>query len=1026
MRRTIQGDLGSVTLVPQGEEEFTDEPRHFLDEFDAESYLRSQFLADPNDMTLLRALLDDAEGMMMMGLSDADVIARLANHIVSGSMTLLDDGTVGGFGGWGGTAAADNEQQQKKKEEAKEESPAQAPKPEKKKILIDVVIKLMYWNPVTGKPAAFPKGVKVDLVNNSSVIESRTTDESGICAYSEREYTSEKPYFIASFLFAEYIDLDKNELVSAGDVSPGDQRRLLRMPRTWDSTKEEKFVDKRGGRFSKGKLSSVSKGQQGTKGSPWKIQVDYGWEKLWAAFIFYNPLAKKTEGVCYGGLLEVFNDSGMGGNAQVAGGTVIDRNKGLCYIGVWRKTDRDKLHMRLRYGANAYLDLKKKAASRAVLTVAQATLLGYPGVKRRRHYPLPAEWCSKKQYARLGKKRWSYEKHIVKGISKGQPITFHLDDFVLVKANGVPEPSADIDQFTIFNNLMGILDPAPDAPYYSHHAVSDNHFYAETFAYVKGKGTTHATRVVGHKRGFYDLLHKRTTQGDIIGARAAVLDDHPSKLDQRRLTNLAGNYTVHYFHDCAIYKGKPLAHLLIYWSVLLQPNPDVNAATSDIDYDVEVKYQKGTKLVKERHEGLHPADPTRSRRKHKDYSLVPIRGPERIIKVCIHIERRQSGTVHTTLNLQNDGGRDGINLFSGTFSKSSAMPRNNRKAMDKADRLTFKQYVFAHETGHALGLHDEYIEVIRNPNPPPNTSGSLWTNPSLAQYTQRYAGMPYSCEEGISMMESNCALRLRHYWQYCRFVNEDAAVKRLLGNVPYRIEYPIQGGPTLRYRLKWDYRKIYEAYKDEAAFTQGQGKMGLFLYKIGQDETQLNNVKAGFTGMDSILVVRLNIHWSWPQNHRNRSKNNWALQTAVIQQFQKEVSKFVGENNAPLFTLECDTGDFRRCLVYFKPHYAVNAGAAPAGTQFKLQVRPHGTGAANNIQDVYKEGFTGDTIKVTDRVKWPVVLRYMLGMKPVNVTGTGDDKKVTPIATIKETDLDFLATWVKGKLAAGDFKVKKH
>jgi len=1046
MRRTIQGDLGSVTLVPSGDEQKDDNPRHFMGEWEAADYLRSQFLADPADMTQLRALLDEVEGSNMTDLTDDEVLVRLSSHLIMGGMTLIDGGAGGyfNFGGAGGGAGAGggtgntNAAAEDNKDATAEAADAPAA-PKKKKILIDVVIRLMYWNPVTGKAKAFPAGVTVKLMNGSSVIESKTTNAKGICAYSEREYTSEKPSLVAEF-GKEYIDLDKNELVSAGSVNPGDTRRLLRMPAKWDSTKEKKFVDKRGGRFSTGKLTSVSKGQQGSKGSPWKIQVDYGWEKLWAAFAFYNPLAKKDEGVPYGGLLDVYSDSGF--STRVAGGTVIDKKKGLCYMGVWKKTDREKLRIRLRYGANAYLDLKKKSASRKILTVPEDKLKGFPGAKRRRHYPLPAEWRSTKQSASLGKAasgdhRKDYEKRIKEGISKGKPISFHLDDFVLVDDGGSPIRWDGGWQFTIFNHLMGILEPVDSQPFYTNYYNSRNLFAADPFFFTKGKGSTFLTRVVSVNRGFYDLLHKRTTSGDVIGARAAVLDDHPKKNIVKPLTSKAGNFTAHYFHDCALYKKKPLSHVLAYWSVRFRAS--TTQAADKVDESALIDFWSGTQQVKVRHEGQHPGDPKRGpKSKHKNYMLVPTRGKtKRIIKVCVHIEAREAAPEHTVINVHNGGprSRDRMDLRVASFAKANYEHKATDKAMDKADKLKFTKFTYAHETGHAMGLHDEYIEVIADPHPGAGNNGSLWTYPSMAQYSQHYAGMPYSCEEGISMMQCNKAMRLRHYWQFCRFINETPAVQSLVGGVPYRIEYPIQGGPTLKYSLKNAYRKPYDSHKKERGVTQGQGKMDLILYKCGQDEMQRYNIKAGFSGVDSILVVRHAIHICWPIHHIDRptvamakSLNTWALQAKVVYAFQQWVSSFVGWNNKPLYTLECPTGDFRCCLIYIKPHYAISRNestTAPAGTQFKFQIRPHGQGAKNNVQKVYEEGLTGDTLTLTPNVKWPAVLRYMLGMSPIKVKGTGAKKKIIPITTIKPAEFNFLATWMTNQVG-GAFKVKKH
>ncbi len=1026
MQVTLQTPEGQVTIGPIAELDPNATPRFFMGDFDAEGFL-SQFLLSNNAMDQLRLLVDDFEPGDQSNLSDNDVVQRLAQHIGFGAMGVVEGG---GGAGLGPLAGAGNNQQAGANDGDADgdgvpdliQAPPEAPK---KKILIDIVVQLQYWNPVTKKVTNFPKGAKVMQVNNSSVIESKTTDDKGIAAFSEREYTSEKPYIMVDLLMNEYIDLDKNELVAPATVRPGDKRRLLRLPNMWDSTKQKKFSDNRGGRFSTGKLTSLSKGQQGTKGAPWKLQIDIAWEKVWAAFVFYNHTKKKDEGICYGGLLEAFSDAAM--STRVGGCTVIDKVKGLCYLAIWHKTDLAKLGLKLRCPSTSYIDMAKDAGSREMAVVASAAYDALTGKRKREHYPLPAEWRSKRQYAFIGKKSKPFEKQIKKKTSQGKPITFHLDDFVLVDGGGTPIPWAGAaERFSVFTNLMRIRKPDANEPYLTKYKRKSNHFAAQYYFYEKGKDSDNMTRAVAFNRDFYDLTNKRTTSGDLIGCRAATVNDHPRADHKELLCSGAGNYRIHYFHDCAERGGQPLAHLVVHWTCLFQKHPTAARATTVSNSTLRKYKKRGLSAAKVRLEGRHPMSPGRSAAKHKDYRLRPRAAganPKRTIKVCFFFEARKAAPVHCTVNVQNDGQRDRMGITGATFSKSK-WKASGSSGTDKADNLSFKWFTLAHELGHATGLDDEYLEPIDD-----DSGNTAWDWPILPNDDQYYPGMPFSIESGIALMESNKALRMRHFWGYCRYVNEDAAVKALLGNQRYQLEYRTRTGATLRYHLKDAYKDIYKPFKKDEPYTRAgtQGVMHMYLYKTGEDEMQRFNIKAGTKDWDSILVVNLRVHFNFPANHAGTAYTTWAKKLDIMHEFQDEVNTWTGENGSTLFGLESATGDFKKVAVYIRPYYS-HSGTVQGSPNFTMEVRPHSaTGtAAQNAQDVYKEGFTGTTIKVTQRVNWGTVLRYMLGAAPIKVTGAGAAKVITKLTTLKKADLNFLGTWVRTKTAAGAFTVKKY
>ncbi len=598
---------------------------------------------------------------------------------------------------------------------------------------------------------------------------------------------------------------------------------------------------------------------------------------------------------------------------------------------------------------------------------------------------------------------------------------------MLVSAGGSPVAWSATNRFSIFTNLMRIRSPDSKEPYLTKHKRSSNHFAASTYYYRKGKDSDHCTRAVAFNRGLYDLTNKRTTSGDIIGARAAVLGDHPED-DKREFFCIgAGNYTIHYFHDCAEVGGEPLSHLLVHWTCLFRKHP--TAAKSDtVTNGTLRKYKKtGLTLAKIRHEGRHPMSTGRSASKHKDYRLLPKRpgaSPKRMIKVCVFLEARPAAPVHCTVNVQNDGQRDSMGLYQGSFSRKNTKPNNSNKGTDRADNLTFPWFTLAHEVGHALGLDDEYLEPITDASGVPE-----WDTPILPEYSQYYPGMPFSAESGIALMESNKALRMRHFWQHCRWVNEDAAIQTLVGGQRYQLEYPMRTGATLRFHLRNRHKDIYKPFKDDEPYSRAgtTGKMNLYLYKLGEDEMQRYNIKAGVKGFDSILVVNHRLHYTWPANHNGDDYSAYADQLWNMQALQDEVDCWIGRNGFTMFGLECPTGDFKKCMIYFRPYYS-RSGAAPAGTHFTFNLRPHdwdGTDA-QNAQEVEKEGFNSTTIKLTDGVHWATVLRYMLGAAPISVAGAGAAKVITPLTDLKKSDLNFLGNWVKTKLGAGVFTVKKY
>ncbi len=123
-----------------------------------------------------------------------------------------------------------------------------------------------------------------------------------------------------------------------------------------------------------------------------------------------------------------------------------------------------------------------------------------------------------------------------------------------------------------------------------------------------------------------------------------------------------------------------------------------------------------------------------------------------------------------------------------------------------------------------------------------------------------------------------------------------------------------------------------------------------------------------------------------------------------------------------MYTLECKVGDFKKCLVYFLPHYDVS-NTAPAGSHKKLELRPKTGTPANDISDIDMFDAAhisslasppSDAIGIVDNTNLKSLFRYTLGLPAVQTTGT----TTTPIQTIVPADLEFLADWMEGELGS--------
>lgn len=902
----------------------------------------------------------------------------------------------------------------------------------KKTLMVRVVIKLLYFDPIEEKNKPFPAGVAVKLMDDDDLIESASTDDKGVVTYAEQDLQGKEVCFEIDFKDKEYLDIASIKLAAKKDIQIPDNRRVFRLPEDWKSQDYEKFHDDRGGRFKDGVIKKFGKDELGTPDKPWEIVVNHKLSWIYLKYEYYNGHTKKVEGLPRGILVKAYDKETFTKDAFLGAATPLN-DDGIVAICVFKKDyDKDDVYLLAGCGKDRFLRTDNKKVVRT--TEAAFKNLGYPDFLKR--YPLPEVWKSANQRTKFGADVKPYKEIVDKEpeTSKGKPLTFCLDDFVLVGSNGLPVAWTSGTRFAIFDRLMAIRNPETNEPYLTKNApaVDKNYFLGDKYGYVDGQGDEQCTRAVRVKSDFYDLTSKRTTKGDtskghVIGVRAAVLNDHPYEIGVHDpFTAGTGNFDLHYFHDCCGKGDERISHLLAHWCAYYRSDA-VSAG------DITNFKKLGTVNTGIRHEGKHPCDPARA---GKEYIMrphgPPAPNPKRCIRMRFYLSGRDTAPYHCNVRVYNPNpaDRDSMGPNAADFSKNN-YKESGAAVVDAADGRGYKWYTMAHEVGHAMGLPDEYLEPLADPATGAHVNAD-WADPVLPEFDQTWRALPYSVSTKVSLMLANKALRLRHFWQYANWLNRTNKVQTLLGNRKYGIEYKISGAKHLKYFLPNKYRNFFDPAVTQIGYQNSKtGTMDLLLYKVGVDETQYN-IKNGACLYDSVLVVRLKMHYEFVANADGNSIVGWNSQRTQMRRFQDAVEKFNSRAvPSKMFTLESSTGDFKKCLVYFMPVYDGTPGAPPGDSHFELEVRLPAADATKNGMDIRKftkshinslAAHAGKKLELTSAANQVAVFRYCLGCPPM--------KKVAGVkkwdTKLRKSDLTFLKVWMQTKCPGNNYTVKQY
>jgi hypothetical protein len=617
-----------------------------------------------------------------------------------------------------------------------------------------------------------------------------------------------------------------------------------------------------------------------------------------------------------------------------------------------------------------------------------------PFDERLHYYDLPEKWSSKKYWTR-------YDGDINKGDSFGKvidnhlhlkpfgdkntdsskPLVFSLDDIVLVKADYSPIHWINTYRFTVFDLLFHIHNADPSKNFLTKGTVTANLFLDSIV------GNTPRVMAVNGK--FYDITDKRSMKGDIIGARAGVLEDGdwhvPSGDLKEPFTKGAGNLELHYFSGCLDSSGKPVSVVLMYWSCIYQKGTGI----TDNDVNNFIKF------------GMNNA---KNRWEMKNYTIEPHEDPDNKSITVIpkyFLEAREGNPFKCVVTVNPPGGRASMGLTTANFKKVDYQPRGT--ASNEYGK-GYARFTMAHEVGHAVGLDDEYLESIEKDDE--------W-NPVLAQfdsgYEQYYPGMPYSYD-GLSMMEANKAPRLRHLWFYAQWLNEKNEVKKLTHNTKFKVKY--SAGKNFEYFLKPAYKNYYKtAYSQKDATNGTAGRFDLFLYKTGNDES-MEYAIPGQSDFDGILVVRIRMKCYFTKGIIASWSEDEKLDR--LRKFQKSINRAFNKK----FYLSCPREtDFKKVYIYFVPHYEFENRSEPGN--FKITFEASVTSVSSRDPDYFKAGFSNNEFTVDEYTGDVSIMRYMLGLSPYKINKGIFSNSKESIETIKANDLLFLGTWVAANRKKG-------
>ena len=874
--------------------------------------------------------------------------------------------------------------------------PTAAQMPARIRVPIDVLVelRLVLHNPVTGSPMPIPAGVEVVLTDarNASLTAARTAEDGRVSLFAppgSRDIGIE-----IAFADAPYLDLVAATFAAAADAEPNTTRRLVRLPDRWRSIEQSRLSDDRGGKLTKGRTAALAAGEFGTLDQPWELDLGHAWQRTELVFQYYDVTALAVRPVVFGPLVEAFDDVRLRDRDRVAASTILDAT-GRVYLMFFRAVDPEKLRLRLRTAIGSAVVTGEADPELRVRVLGDAALAALPLDERQRHYRLPSVWLSRGQACRAANGTSAaalpFEDAIGKAVNTAVApprLHFDLDDFVLVNAFGVPLGFVRALDLTIFHHDMSIRAAKTATPYFSGISGEINHFSGSEGFYTVGKGAEQTARVVRRGKTFYDLTDQRTLRGRIVGARAAVAENHPHeriflKHQPGTSPNLA-NCDLHYFEDVAAdptAPGRSISVLMVFFSVrirnLVIPKPKA------VIPDPKAALQDALARAAERWSGAALAGALAG--VTPDIPDVRLRTDDALhdVKFVFHFPAFDDREGHAVIWIRPNPRAFSLSTFGlmviddlDTQAKPLGAPLT---LSDIEYGHGYKNETVAHEIGHSMGLGDEYFESLKTT-----------TIPKLAQFPWDFLHLSF---DPLSMMNGERGPRLRHYWVFSRWLERSADIARIqpggyaIACDTAAVTAPIKGRKHAL-RLPPEHNWPYASARDEKRFrpgVNGRGRLGLFL--LGDDFDAFVRPASGVvSGIDAVLHWDLSIYVRSRQNAEGTSLTATDRRLCVESLYRCIVPATTHSGSGRLVVAELEPAaaatplaqrHAAKVLIYVLPRFTFSN---PAAADFRLHVRPRSGVAGADITDLHRPTFLGRKLEIHNEVPSEAVIRYMMGV----------------------------------------------
>ncbi len=213
-------------------------------------------------------------------------------------------------------------------------------------------------------------------------------------------------------------------------------------------------------------------------------------------------------------------------------------------------------------------------------------------------------------------------------------------------------------------------------------------------------------------------------------------------------------------------------------------------------------------------------------------------------------------------------------------------------------------FTFAHETGHAGSLGDEYLE---------NTTPITLPGPWLSGFDSYSPGSPFDKDDD-AMMRTNKKVRARYFWHVAEWLRslQSGSVDFEVKHGPHTYTLPHHAQTPRRSYVNWPLAE--EINKQRSP----HGKFDVFFYPLGNDDYSVNVLPTRVKrppSFDGIMVVVVKMKFNFDISNQT-TIHNWLSQV--------DISIDRRFNNKYYVSGNFNGKNYNRCLLFFSPRYWAN------------------------------------------------------------------------------------------------------